>query len=222
MDESHEGVYSCTPYNVLGSAGASAGVRVRVQRPPALALRPRPLYLARLAGRVTLPCVAEPQLGATPPVLSWVRKDGRLLPDGRHTLDSGNLTITDVHEEDRGSYVCTLSNEAATLSAETELVVENVAPRAPHDLRARAESGAVHVTWAADRADLDYQLWWRERDHGEWRTMNLLTRGAAYATLRGLHPATQYELRVLAQDRLGDGLFSQPIFVTTPGILFLG
>ncbi|CAF4905415.1 unnamed protein product [Pieris macdunnoughi] len=218
VDESHEGVYSCTPYNTLGSAGPSAGVRVRVQRPPALAIRPRPLYLARLAGHITLPCVAEPQLAAVPPSLSWARKDGHPLPAGRHTLDGGNLTITDVREEDRGSYVCTLTNEAAAVSAETELVVENVAPRAPHDLRARAEASAVHVQWAADRADLEYQVWWRERSRGEWRTMKILTRGDTHATLRGLRPATPYELRVLAQDQLGDGLFSQPLFVTTPDL----
>lgn len=58
MDESHEGEYSCTPYNALGTEGASPRVRVRVLRPPSLRLRPAPLYLARLGQVLALPCAA--------------------------------------------------------------------------------------------------------------------------------------------------------------------
>lgn len=47
--------------------------------------------------------------------------------------------------------------------------------------------------------------------------MKILSRGVTEATLVGLRPATAYEVRVLAQDLIGDGLFSKPIFVTTAG-----
>lgn len=147
MDESHEGVYSCTPYNALGTAGASGGVRVRVQRPPALSARPRALYVARRGHALTLPCAAAAQPPAPPPALAWARKDGRALPPGRHSVDGGNLTISDVAEEDRGVYVCSVSNEAAALSAEAELLVENVPPRAPHALAARPAPTAIHLSW---------------------------------------------------------------------------
>ncbi|CAG4961806.1 unnamed protein product [Parnassius apollo] len=80
VDESHEGVYSCTPYNALGSEGPSAGVRVRVSRAPALALRPQPLYLARLGASLALPCAAAPQPHLAP-VLRWTRV--RTNPCGR-------------------------------------------------------------------------------------------------------------------------------------------
>lgn len=75
VDESHEGQYSCTPYNALGSAGASPRVRVRVLRPPALAARPQPLYVARLGATLTLPCAlqASSQEGDAAPPLLWTR-----------------------------------------------------------------------------------------------------------------------------------------------------
>lgn len=64
---------------------------------------------------------------------------------------------------------------------------------------------------------MDYNVWYRERTVSEWRTMKILTRGVTEATLVGLRPGTEYELRVLSQDLIGDGLFSKPIFARTLG-----
>ncbi|RVE45303.1 hypothetical protein evm_010008 [Chilo suppressalis] len=227
VDESHEGEYSCTPYNALGSAGASAGVRVRVARPPALAARPHPLYVARLGDRLTLPCAiaADPQLPQ--PDLRWTRKDGSELAADRHSIQDGNLTIDGVSEEDRGVYVCTVTNDAASVAAEAELMVENLPPRAPHNLTARLHTHSVQLAWVPGHngVEVEYQVWYRERGAGQWRTLG--ARGAAPSpspspapgpvsvTVPGLRPATAYELRVLAQDHIGDGLFSKPIFITT-------
>ncbi|XP_062527577.1 protein borderless [Bombyx mori] len=222
VDETHEGVYSCTPYNALGTEGPSAGVRVRVQRPPAFAARPLPLYVARLGATLSLPCKVAVYQHNDPPLLRWTRKDGSSLPDGRHSVDEGNLTVVDVAEEDRGVYVCTVSNEAASVSVETELLVENVPPRAPYNLTAAPSNDSIHLTWVPGHngLDVDYNVWYRERTVSEWRTMKILTRGLTEATLVGLRPATEYELRVLSQDLIGDGLFSKPIFVRTFGSEF--
>lgn len=65
--------------------------------------------------------------------------------------------------------------------------------------------------------EVDYNVWYRERAVTEWRTMKILSRGVTDATLVGLRPATDYELRVLAQDHIGDGLFSRPLYVRTLG-----
>ncbi|KPJ13358.1 Protein turtle [Papilio machaon] len=155
VDESHEGVYSCTPYNALGTEGASGGVRVRVLRAPRLSARPQPLYVARLGDTLTLPCaVVEPPHHAAPaPALRWTRKDGSSLPEGRHSLRDGNLTISELAEEDRGVYVCTASNEAADVVAETELLIENVPPRAPYNLTARPTSRTIHLSWVPGELD---------------------------------------------------------------------
>ncbi|KAF9411713.1 hypothetical protein HW555_009579, partial [Spodoptera exigua] len=218
VDESHEGEYSCTPYNSLGSAGPSPGVRVRVQRPPALAARPQPLYVARLGATLTLPCAAAAR-HRDQPLVHWARKDGSELPAGRHNLDDGNLTIVDVTEDDRGVYVCTVSNEAATVDVETELLVENMPPRAPYNLTVRPSADSLHLSWVPGHngLEVDYNVWYRERTVSEWRTMKILTRGVTEATLVGLRPGTEYELRVLSQDLIGDGLFSKPVFARTLG-----
>ncbi|XP_073948986.1 protein turtle-like [Choristoneura fumiferana] len=217
VDESHEGQYSCTAYNALGSEGPSPRVRVRVQRPPALLTRPQPLYLARLGQPLALPCAAAPQPHHAPPAVVWTRKDGAPLPADRFVPEEGKLSISAVAEEDRGVLVCTVSNEAADVSAETELLIENLPPRAPHSLTARATAHALHVAWEPGRRGdgAEYTLWYRERAAHEWRTLRLLTRGATEATLAGLRAATPHELRVLAQDSLGDGLFSKPLVVST-------
>ncbi|CAG9578047.1 unnamed protein product [Danaus chrysippus] len=231
VDESHEGMYSCTPYNVLGSAGPSAEVRVRVARPPALAVRPLPLYLVRLGATVTLPCAVARDPHHAPPAIHWIKagstkvyltkvflqKDGTPLPEGRYSLSEGNLTITQVSEEDRGVYVCSLSNEADELAVETELLLENVPPRAPYNLTATSTTNSIHLSWVPGHngVDVEYNVWYRERADSEWRTMKLLSRGSTHATLLALRPATEYELRVLSQDHIGDGLFSKPIFVRT-------
>lgn len=59
----------------------------------------------------------------------------------------GNLTITDVQEDDRGVYLCTISNEADELSVETELLIENVPPLAPYNLTAVASLDSIHLSW---------------------------------------------------------------------------
>lgn len=68
---------------------------------------------------------------------------------------------------------------------------------------------------------MEYTVWYRERYAHEWRTMKILSRGVTEATLVGLRSGKQHELRVLASDQLGDGLFSKPVFVWTTGLLVL-
>ncbi|XP_063622283.1 protein borderless isoform X1 [Cydia splendana] len=217
VDESHEGQYSCTAYNALGSSGPSPRVRVRVQRPPVLLTRPQPLYLARLGQPLALPCAAAHQLHHDPPRVIWSRKDGAPLPEERFTLEEGKLSISAVAEEDRGVLICTVSNEAADVSAETELLIENLPPRAPYNLTARATAHAIQLAWVPGRrgVDAEYTVWYRERAAHEWRTLRLLSRGITEASLTNLRASTPHELRVLATDSLGDGLFSKPLFVTT-------
>jgi len=58
-----------------------------------------------------------------------LQKDGTPLPADRFSLSGGNLTITGLVEGDRGIYECSATNEAATITAEAELMIENIAPR---------------------------------------------------------------------------------------------
>lgn len=70
------------------------------------------------------------------------------MPTGRATLSGSTLTIDGIEEDDRGVYQCVASNEAATITAESELMVENVAPRAPYNLSAVPEMNSLTVAYS--------------------------------------------------------------------------
>lgn len=80
------------------------------------------------------------------------------MPEGRYQLLGGNLTIENIEEADRGIYQCSASNEAAAVTAETELVIENVPPRAPFNLNATPATNFVTLRWfpATSRQSLSY------------------------------------------------------------------
>lgn len=76
-------------------------------------------------------------------------------------MTGGNLTLTNIQEGDRGLYQCVASNEAATITSETELMVENALPRAPHDLTAESTLTSITVRWlpGSSRASGEYSIW---------------------------------------------------------------
>lgn len=76
------------------------------------------------------------------------QKDGSPLPAGRYSLEGGNITIENIIESDRGIYSCMATNEAATIVSDTELLIENVAPRAPYNLSANSTDTAITLRWA--------------------------------------------------------------------------
>lgn len=106
VDESHAGRYSCTPYNTLGTEGASPLIRVFVQRPPVFTLKPKPIYVHKLGDTATFQCDATDQDGQHRTIIQWRRKDGTPLPFSRVTLEGINFSIESVNETDRGIYEC--------------------------------------------------------------------------------------------------------------------
>lgn len=79
--------------------------------------------------------------------LLFLQKDGHPLPLKRHQIEGGNLTLTSLHETDRGIYECFATNEAATITAETELMIENLTPRPPYNLTANSTETSITVRW---------------------------------------------------------------------------
>lgn len=75
------------------------------------------------------------------------QKDGLALPVERHSFSGGNLTITNLVETDRGIYECSATNEAATITAEAELMIENTAPRPPYNLTANSTETCITIRW---------------------------------------------------------------------------
>lgn len=73
VDESHNGQYACTPYNDLGTAGASPNINVVVRRPPVFTVKPHNLYLKKLGETVDMHCDAIDGDGVHKPIIKWSR-----------------------------------------------------------------------------------------------------------------------------------------------------
>ncbi|XP_077292450.1 borderless isoform X2 [Arctopsyche grandis] len=233
VDENHAGKYSCTPTNKLGTDGPSPIINVIVQRPPAFITTPKSIYLRKLGDSIEMPCEALNTEGQYRPTINWSKKDGSLLPEGRYVLQGGNLTLSSLKEEDRGMYQCSASNEAATVTTETELMIENVPPRAPYNLVASSTSDSVTLRWAPAssmptftnptewstfiRPHTEYSVWFKPVEAEEWRTMRTSSSRITEATIGNLQPGREYEFMVLSQDKFSDGMFSKSIKVWTQG-----
>ncbi|KAM6969933.1 roundabout homolog 3 [Aplochiton taeniatus] len=123
-----EGTYTCVSENSVGKAEASGTLQVHV--PPQIVVRPRDQITAQ--GRtVTFLCGTK---GNPPPAVFW-QKEGSLnllfpiqesAQPGRFSVSlSGELTITDVHSEDSGYYICQAISVAGSILTKALLEVES-------------------------------------------------------------------------------------------------
>ncbi|KAG5877032.1 hypothetical protein JTB14_005254 [Gonioctena quinquepunctata] len=217
VDETHSGTYTCTPFNDLGSAGPSTNMHVIVQRPPVFVRTPHNLYLKKLGETIEIPCDARDDDDGHKPSIIWYKKNGDSLPMGRYSIKDGNLTIVDIQSEDKGIYQCSATNKAATITAETELLVENIPSSAPYNLTAVSSTASVHLNWliGRQRANIDFSIWYKMRGTSEWKTYPVPSTKTLEATITNLTPGTEYEFMVLCKDDDGDGLFSKSILVWT-------
>ncbi|VEN49372.1 unnamed protein product [Callosobruchus maculatus] len=220
VDESHAGAYTCTPYNDLGTEGPSTNMHVLVQRPPVFVRTPHNLYLRKLGESVEMPCDARDGEDGHRPLIVWYKKDGGTLPVGRYSIKDGNLTITEIQTDDRGVYQCSATNKAATITAETELLVENIPSSAPYNLTAVSSPTSVHLTWTMARhtSNVDFSVWFRQKDGTEWKTHQVPSSKALEATVTNLIPGTEYEFMVLCRDTDDVGLFSKSVRVWTKSL----
>lgn len=122
-------------------------IRVYVQRPPIFTLKPKPIYVHKLGDTATFQCDATDQSGERRSIIQWRRKDGTPLPFGRVSIEGINFSIETINETDRGIYECVATNEAATITVDTELLIENVAPRPPYNLTANSTDTAITLHW---------------------------------------------------------------------------
>ncbi|XP_065115558.1 roundabout homolog 3 isoform X2 [Paramisgurnus dabryanus] len=123
-----EGTYTCLSENSVGKAEASGTLQVHV--PPQIVVRPRDQISAQ--GRtVTFLCGTK---GNPPPAVFWQKEGSQVLmfpsqppsQSGRFSVSlSGELTITDVHSEDSGYYICQAISVAGSILTKALLEVES-------------------------------------------------------------------------------------------------
>uniref|UniRef100_A0A671X466 Roundabout homolog 2-like n=1 Tax=Sparus aurata TaxID=8175 RepID=A0A671X466_SPAAU len=127
VKEQDEGTYTCTSENSVGKTEASAMLQVHV--PPQIATKPRD-QIATQGRSVTFQCGTT---GNPPPAIFWQKEGSQMLlfpgqppsQSGRYSVSmSGELTITDVHSEDSGFYICQAISVAGSVLTKALLEVE--------------------------------------------------------------------------------------------------
>ncbi|XP_077579325.1 roundabout homolog 2 [Stigmatopora nigra] len=127
VKEQDEGAYTCTSENSVGKTEASAMLQVHV--PPQIASKPRD-QIASQGRSVTFQCGTT---GNPPPAIFWQKEGSQILlfpgqpssQSGRYSVSMrGELTITDVHLEDSGFYICQAISVAGSVLSKALLEVE--------------------------------------------------------------------------------------------------
>uniref|UniRef100_A0A1A8HDK9 Roundabout, axon guidance receptor, homolog 3 n=2 Tax=Nothobranchius korthausae TaxID=1143690 RepID=A0A1A8HDK9_9TELE len=127
VKEQDEGTYTCTSENSVGKTEASAMLQVHV--PPQITAKPRD-QIATQGRSITFQCGTT---GNPPPAIFWQKEGSQMLlfpgqppsQSGRYSVSmGGELTITDVHPEDSGFYVCQAISVAGSVLTKVLLEVE--------------------------------------------------------------------------------------------------
>ncbi|XP_078037934.1 protein turtle [Augochlora pura] len=224
VNENHQGRYTCTPYNAQGTQGSSGPMEVLVRNPPVFTLEPEPIYQKKVGEMVEMHCDAQEAEGTQKPTIQWHRRDGASIESNRAKLVGGNLTIESLRRSDFGFYQCIASNEVATISASTQLIVEGTQPHAPYNVSGTATEFSVTLTWLAGYSGgpdykQDYTIWYRESGTSDWETIPVTPSGSTTVTINRLIPGTLYEFQVIGKNALGDGMLSKVITIRTLDIL---
>ncbi|XP_076673327.1 protein turtle isoform X9 [Andrena cerasifolii] len=220
VNENHQGRYTCTPYNAQGTQGSSGPMEVLVRNPPVFTLEPEPIYQKKVGETVEMHCDAQEAEGTQKPTIQWHRRDGASIQRNRAKIVGGNLTIESLRRSDFGFYQCVASNEVATISAPTQLIVEGTQPHAPYNVSGTATEFSVTLTWLPGYSGgpdykQDYTIWYRESGTSEWETIPVTPSGSTTVTINRLTPGTLYEFQVIGKNALGDGMLSKVITVRT-------
>ncbi|KYM91440.1 Protein turtle [Atta colombica] len=220
VNENHQGRYTCTPYNAQGTQGSSGPMEVLVRNPPVFTLEPEVVYTKKVGETVEMHCDAQEADGTQKPTIQWHRRDGGPIQRTRSKIVGGNLTIESLRRADFGFYQCIASNEVATISASTQLIVEGTQPHAPYNVSGTATQFAVSLTWLPGYSGgpdykQDYTIWYRESGTSEWKTIPVTPSGSTSVTINNLTPSTLYEFQVIGKNALGEGMLSKVITVRT-------
>lgn len=73
VNQSHQGRYTCTPYNAQGTQGSSGQMEVLVRKPPVFTLEPEPMYQRKVGETVEMHCDAQEAEGTQKPNIQWQR-----------------------------------------------------------------------------------------------------------------------------------------------------
>ncbi|XP_045544428.1 neuronal cell adhesion molecule isoform X11 [Salmo salar] len=200
----NSGKYICVARNTLGIA--ENHVYLEVKEPTRILKQPK-YKVAQRNRNVVFECKVkhDPTLI---PIMIWLKDNGELPDDERFLVDSDSLTITDVTENDAGTYTCIMNTTLDHDSASAELTVVEQ-PDPPTDLELTdMKPRSVQLTWIpGDEHNSPIHKFVIQytdslHDHGHWHNLTHVPGSKTTAHLE-LSPYVHYSFRVLALNAVG-------------------
>ncbi|XP_070973342.1 neuronal cell adhesion molecule-like isoform X3 [Oncorhynchus clarkii lewisi] len=200
----NSGKYICVARNTLGIA--ENHVYLEVKEPTRILKQPK-YKVAQRNMNVVFECKVkhDPTLI---PIMIWLKDNGELPDDERFLVDSDSLTITDVTENDAGTYTCIMNTTLDHDSASAELTVVEQ-PDPPTDLELTdMKPRSVQLTWIPgdEHKSLIHKFVIQYtdslHDHGHWHNLTHVPGSKTTAHLE-LSPYVHYSFRVLALNAVG-------------------
>jgi hypothetical protein len=119
-----------------------------------------------------------------------------------------------------------VSNDVATLSVETDLVVERTTPHAPSNVTVtKKDTFGVTIEWipgssGCSHCKQTYKIRYKEKDSRtpNWIELPVHPPEARSVQIHNLNQGTTYEFQVIGMNEYGDGMFSQIVTAKTKDI----
>ncbi|XP_029553031.1 neuronal cell adhesion molecule isoform X8 [Salmo trutta] len=200
----NSGKYTCVARNSLGIS--ENHVYLEVKEPTRILKQPEYKVVQRNRN-VVFECKVKHDPSLIP-TMTWVKDNGELPDDERFVVDSDSLTITDVTENDAGTYTCIMVTTLDQDSASAELTVVEQ-PDPPTDLELTDQKPrSVQLTWIpGDEHNSPIYIFLIQyadslHHHGHWHNLTMVPGAKTTAHLK-LSPYVHYTFRVLALNDVG-------------------
>ncbi|XP_033987437.1 neuronal cell adhesion molecule a isoform X2 [Trematomus bernacchii] len=215
----NSGKYTCIATNILGIK--ENHVFLEVKEPTRILMQPEYKVVQR-----GMSAVFECKVKHDPsliPTMTWLKDNTEVSKDERFQVDVDSLTITDVEDEDEGTYTCIMNTTLDQDSASAMLTVVE-SPDPPTDLELTDQTArSVQLTWTPgdehNSPTEKFLIQYEDLLHqpGVWINLTDASGTSTTAQLK-LSPYVYYSFRVLGMNRVGYSQPSQPSsqYRTTP------
>ncbi|XP_038192122.1 neuronal cell adhesion molecule isoform X23 [Arvicola amphibius] len=204
------GTYTCVARNKLGMAKNE--VHLEIKDPTRIIKQPEHAVVQR-GSRVSFDCKLKHDPTLVPTVM-WLKDHGELPNEERFSIDKDHLVVTDVSDDDGGTYTCTANTTLDSVSASAVLRVVDV-PNPPFDLELTNQlDDSVQLTWTPGDDNnspitkfiIEYEDAMHEA--GVWHHQAEVSGTQTTAQLK-LSPYVNYSFRVMAENNIGRSLPSE-------------
>lgn len=204
------GMYTCVARNKLGMAKNE--VHLEIKDPTRIIKQPEYAVVQR-GSKVSFECRVKHDHTLIPTIM-WLKDNGELPNDERFSTDKDHLVVSDVKDDDGGTYTCTANTTLDSASASAVLRVVDV-PNPPFDLELTNQlDKSVQLTWTPGDDNnspitkfiIEYED--AMHDAGLWRHQAEVSGTQTTAQLK-LSPYVNYSFRVMAENSIGRSMPSE-------------